>query len=287
MARLPAAAAPDRFAAHHVIRPGDYRRAIRVDMKSHIQYLHESSIDWRPLDGSDARCKTLNDDPIAGAAIALVEIPAGWADKPHFHSHSTEVYILSGELTLGTNTTYRAGGYHYVPALVVHGAQWTSAHGALCVVQFGGAYDRVAVDDPVSPGEYALPEAEDAVSRIRHLSSADFRWETLGENKNRSSFATLRTDNLTGAQMYVLDLPPGWHGKAGPHFHSVSEEAYIVQGDVALEESPTYKSGSYLFRPPRTVHGQRERSINGCTALVWTDGPLDFNYVTVEQSLDV
>ncbi|MDC3729299.1 cupin domain-containing protein [Rhodococcus sp. Rp3] len=226
---------------------------------------------WIDL-GAGFRCRELNRDENEDATISLFEVPAGWSDSEiRLGYGDLEVFVLSGELAFSDGVVGVAGSYH----------RWFSDDGSTAAVR------------PEGPATVLVQRALGAIpSRategvVLHMDPVDFQWRGHGRGRNRSEMAVLREDSHTGAQTYALRLPPGWVGRAGQHFHTVSEEAFIVAGDVALEDEPVYTSGSYLFRPPHVVHGARERSETGCFALTWTSGPIDFNYVTVEGPMAV
>ncbi|MEU5843045.1 hypothetical protein [Rhodococcus sp. NPDC047139] len=226
---------------------------------------------WMNL-GAGARCRELNRDESEDATISLFEVPDGWSDAEiGLGNGDLEVFVLEGELLFEDGASGAAGSYH----------RWLSGTGSTAVVRSACPVvmlvQRVGVVVPPRGG----------ADVVLHTDPVDFLWRAHGQGRNRSEMAVLREDPDTGSQTYALRLPPGWVGRAGQHFHTVSEEAFIVTGDVALEEEPVYASGSYLFRPPHVVHGARERSETGCFALTWTSGPIDFNYVTVEGPMPV
>ncbi len=222
--------------------------------------------------GASARCRELNRDETEGATISILEVSAGWSDHENSLGHGDlEVFLLGGELVFGDGVVGATGSYH----------RWFSRAGSAAVVRSTGPAVMLVQRAPA-----AVPPRGGA-DVVIHTDPVDFQWRGHGEGRNRSEMAVLREDSDTGSQTYALRLPPGWVGRAGQHFHTVSEEAFIVTGDVALEDEPVYTSGSYLFRPPHVVHGARERSETGCFALTWTSGPIDFNYVTVEGPIPV
>lgn len=240
-------------------------------MKPHVQYRHVNESDWMDL-GAGARCRELNRDETEDATISLFEVSAGWSDDEIGLGHGDlEVFVLGGELVFDDGAVGAAGSYH----------RWSSKEGSTAVVRSTGPAVMLVQRVPV-----VVPPRGGA-DVVIHTDPIEFPWRGHGQGRNRSEMAVLREDPDTGSQTYALRLPSGWVGRAGQHFHTVSEEAFIVAGDVALEDEPVYTSGSYLFRPPHVVHGARERSETGCFALTWTNGPIDFNYVTVEGPMPV
>ena len=248
--------------------------------RTHVKYLEETSLDWQPLGGHGIQRKLLSRDPETGASTMLVSIAKGWKGGgcAHYHSCYEEVYVIEGDVTLDGKDYYRAGSYLYRPANVVHGHDESSIDGCLCIIKMGGDLDMNLVPDPESPGEYQLGEVTDTRPHVLHLETGESEWEWSGEGPNRTGRQIMSRDEATGAFSMLLNLPPGWRGRAGAHHHTVSEEVYVVSGDVALDDEPIYRQGSYLYRPPKIIHGPKERSDEGCLALIWGGGPMDFNY---------
>lgn len=241
-------------------------------MKPHVQYRHVAELNWRDLEGG-LRRGDLNRDENADAVISLFEIPSGWSgDSRELGQGDIEIFVVKGTLEFSDGVSGSAGSYHRRPSGTAPGTTLRSATTTLLLVQHAPS---------------TAMQGNSAPSEISHLDPSDFPWRANGEGRNRSEMAVLREDPVKGGQTYALRIPAGWVGRAGQHFHSVSEEAFILSGDVALEEEPVYTGGSYLFRPPHVVHGARERSESGCFALTWTSGPIDFNYVTVEGPVAV
>ena len=82
----------------------------------------------------------------------------------------------------------------------------------------------------------------------------------------------------SGADTRLLKVPAGFLGR-GPNWHSVHEEIYCLDGDIAPDDSRLMVKDSYLHNPAYGVHGYREHSVSGATILEWHDGLWDINYL--------
>ena len=83
----------------------------------------------------------------------------------------------------------------------------------------------------------------------------------------------LREDPTTGAQTFLLHLPPNWYDPA-LDWHPTTEEGYIIAGEVVLNDR-SLTAGCYLYRPPGILHGPAGSPHDlGATIVQRTDGPL-------------
>lgn len=83
----------------------------------------------------------------------------------------------------------------------------------------------------------------------------------------------LREDAVSGAQTFLLHLPPNWHDPA-LDWHPSTEEGYIIAGEVTLNDR-RLTAGCYLFRPPGILHGPAAAPHElGATIVQRTNGPL-------------
>ncbi len=126
-----------------------------------------------------------------------------------------------------------------------------------------------------------LPAGRAARPEIPHLNLADLSWEPVGTRNRRKQ---LSIDAVTGGLTFYMEIPAGWQGGGVAHYHTCSEEVYVISGDVTLNGRDYLEDAAYLYRPAGIVHGHREGSIGGCRLIIKTDGPLDFNYVEEPRS---
>ena len=108
------------------------------------------------------------------------------------------------------------------------------------------------------------------------LNLEDAQWSPIGERNRRKQ---LSIDSETGGQTFYMEIPSNWRGGGVAHYHTCSEEVYVLSGDVTLNGRDYLEDGAYLYRPAGIVHGHREGSIGGCRLIIKTNSTLDFNYV--------
>jgi hypothetical protein len=104
-------------------------------------------------------------------------------------------------------------------------------------------------------------------------------WTARGEGKNVSEFTLLST-GTSGTMSRIFRVPKGWCGRRdGGHFHSSSEEVFVISGDVRNDKRRRYEEGCFLFRPGGIMHGFEERSDAGCAMLCFfEEAAMDFTY---------
>ena len=71
-------------------------------------------------------------------------------------------------------------------------------------------------------------------------------------------------------------------------YHDCVEEAYLVEGDIRLQNSGNMTKGKYFWRPPYVAHGPFY-SKGGMLALIYIDSPLINHFIddprrTVEEN---
>lgn len=102
---------------------------------------------------------------------------------------------------------------------------------------------------------------------------SDLEWEALGTHGIRRK--RLGYDEATGFVTALVDIPEGWHGGGVAHYHHAFEEVFMLEGSVTVGGTHYWHAGDYFFRPAQIVHGHDERSEEGTTALIRSDGPLE------------
>jgi quercetin dioxygenase-like cupin family protein len=249
--------------------------------REHIKFIDSNQLPWEPIGTHGLRMRRLSCDTDTGAMTFVLDIPPGWkgGGVAHYHTCYEEAYVISGDVTLDGKRYYTANEYLYRPGYVVHGHDERSNEGCRALVKVGGHLDMNLVHEPESAEEYALPRAVFDRSLVQFQQRSDLQWVERGEGANHSRRQILSENPANGAVSTLVEFKPGWRGRAGAHYHSFSEEAYIISGDVALDDEPIYTAGCYLYRLRGIMHGPKERSSEGCLALIFQEeGPLDFNY---------
>ena len=125
-----------------------------------------------------------------------------------------------------------------------------------------------------------ISSARAARPLVSHSALDAMDWTATGNNSRKR----LSHDPETGAQTFYLELPENWVGGGVAHYHTCSEEVYVLDGDVTLNGRDYLVQGSYLYRPSGIVHGHYEASRGGCRLIIKTDSLLDFNYIEQPES---
>jgi len=195
----------------------------------------------------------------------LVRIPAGWSSGTALRASVTlQLAVLSGAIALG-GREIRTNGFIVVPA--------------------GASLPAIEADDEaelllINDAPQRLDAAADGGGAI--VTEDMYGIEPIVpviDGKPLAGFErrVLWIDPDNGADTRLLRVPAGFKGKA-PSYHSVNEEIFCLDGDIAPDDSRPMRAGSFLWNPANSVHGFRERSEGGCTILEWHDGLWDINF---------
>ena len=73
-------------------------------------------------------------DDKSGAYSRLISADAGWIEsRQEHHDCVEEVYMISGDMTMGELGTMTSGGYIWRPPLIKHGPMQTNAGGLMFI----------------------------------------------------------------------------------------------------------------------------------------------------------
>ncbi len=73
----------------------------------------------------------------------------------------------------------------------------------------------------------------------------------------------------------IAQVPKGWVGPSGAHYHTSFEEAYILEGSLTLDGTDYLQPQSYLYRPGMIVHGWTELSEESALIIIKRGGVSD------------
>jgi quercetin dioxygenase-like cupin family protein len=215
-----------------------------------------------PFFGTDLQSRVLSTDADRTHFSMVVDVPAGWQGEVPTRSDSSyeEIYVLSGDVEVG-DTQLRQGDYRFCPPGLATAGLRGSTGGARIFVKRGES----GSDRPL----------------IERLRAEDMVWTERGEGANASDFSIL-SEGTSGTVSRIFRVPAGWYGRHdGGHFHSSSEEVFVVSGDIRNDKRNRYEEGCFLYRPGGIMHGYEERSDNGCSLLgFFEEGEVDFTYAT-------
>lgn len=117
-----------------------------------------------------------------------------------------------------------------------------------------------------------------AKALVRRIHLDEVEWQAPKGGALGVKVKVLNLDPEIGAGTRIMSLPPGWRkSDRGACYHECAEEVFVLGGDIILDDTYTYTQGCYLYRPAGIVHGEIERTENGCLLLSMTDGKMDWN----------
>lgn len=97
----------------------------------HFVY-NDDGTGWQPLPVAGAFVKPLSLDPAKPYAVVLGKLSPGASYPPHKHTGPEDVYVVSGDLTIGS-TRLEAGDFHHADPGSEHGINF-SEHGCMVLV---------------------------------------------------------------------------------------------------------------------------------------------------------
>lgn len=123
--------------------------------------------------------------------------------------------------------------------------------------------------------------------RIVDLRVDEIEWAPLGPPGLYSRL--LSRDEETGARTALQRLAPqdGYSPPQVAHYHHTYEELLGVSGCFSFDSRNWVRPGSYLFHPPRTVHGFASAIREESTFLSRVGRDLDFNFVEQPEHDDL
>lgn len=214
--------------------------------------------------------RILSKDP-AGPATRIADLPAGWGiDQAGAFTASVGVFIVAGELRVGTATLREADSVYMEKGQVVGGLRAEEATTALIMTGAPIRYRMPAQSDPVEP----------AVVRYD-----DGRWDPVPEHPGRVT-KQLRT---SARHTTWITAATEWSYDSGPwHRHPGLEECFVLEGRIVFVDvvdgaavATTYRGGGYVSRPRGTLHaGPGSRTLADTLTFHQIDGELATEWVT-------
>jgi len=239
-----------------------------------VGWVQPDQLGWEPfrIPGlPDAEYKLLSIDPASGARSQITHISAGWKRPKGYQNSGREIFLLSGDLTIGDDRMTKYS-YAYYPAGYAQ-PEAHSEHGAEFLDWWEGEPDFVASEQS-APGTRT-----DAV--VSHWNFYERPWNSqadMGKWANTPPpdgilLKVMRKDKETGAMTWINagaskavshDAYVNWAAKAGGNWeaHTTWEEGIILEGDLSFGECipgegavvGTYTQGGYFFRPAGILH---------------------------------
>lgn len=249
--------------------------------RAHIETIHRDDVPWEPLraDGWPAgmEAKTLSRDPETGNLTAILRFPPGWR-RPAGHSPAdVDLYVLEGTIRVG-GALRGAGYYEWSPPGSTQ-PEW--------VVGDGGA--EAIVFSPRARPDFVPGSGPGAAEGRIEIDASCMEWaHTVIPGPPPGMFIKLlRYVEATGEGLFLASTVPHYDYPM-IEYHDCVEEAYMVSGDIRMQNSGLIVKGSYFWRPPYVAHGPFF-SLDGMLALITIDSPLINHFVddprrTVEEN---
>ena len=249
--------------------------------RAHIEQIHRDDVPWGPLraEGWPAglEAKILSRDPQTGDLTAILRLPPGWT-RPAGHSPADiDLFVLAGSLRVG-DSLRGAGYYEWSPPGATQPA-WTAGDDGAELIVFA---PRARPDFAAGPGP------GDASGRIQiDTTRMDWAHTVIPGPPPGMFIKLLRYVESTGEGLFLASTVPHYDYPM-IEYHDCVEEAYMVSGDIRLQNSGNMTKGSYFWRPPYVAHGPFF-SLEGMLALIYIDSPLINHFIddprrTVEEN---
>jgi len=213
------------------------------------------------------RAKLLTGDTRTRQSGSRIRIPPDWEfSSGASPGLSVEIFVLSGELSLG-EYSLTEGGYAYVPSGST-GLPMRSDNGATILYFLDSANSAAVIQTPL----------------ITNASLLSWELPVFDFGAAGLSVKELRADPGSGTRTWLMKLDPGsrqpWQSSSQPL------EGYLVSGSVMDSEcvegevlTDEYFPGGYLHRPIGAVHGGPESTT--VAGAVW------FMRVPANERIDV
>ena len=249
--------------------------------RAHIEQIHRDDVPREPLRAAGwpagLTASTLSRDPVTGDLTAILHLPPGWK-RPSGHSPAdTDLFVLEGSLAIG-GVARGKGWYEWSPAGATQ-PEWVAGPEGAEAIMFA---PRACPDFVAGPGP------GDASGRIEIDTDAiDWAHTVIPGPPPGMYIKLLRYVEATGEGLFLASTVPHYDYRM-IEYHDCVEEAYLVDGDIRLQNSGNMTKGKYFWRPPYVAHGPFY-SRGGMLALIYIDSPLINHFIddprrTVEEN---
>ncbi len=245
-------------------------------MRPYIPHLDANALAWEEILDTGAKRKVLGRDLETGSDTSFVRIPPGWKGPAgaHYHSSFEEALVLSGDVDLNGNDLLVGGSYLYRPGGIVHGWVDHSSGGSDIIIKMGTDTDLISVGPPEHDHEYDYPSARvpDGRPHIVHLRTGERPWEPRKGAPDGVHEKILSRDRDTGAETLMMHLDEGFEGDLSLP-SDATWEWVVVEGGMSLADGKTFARIGYSHRPAGRGETVIAAAPDGCTLLMWREGP--------------
>jgi hypothetical protein len=123
--------------------------------------------------------------------------------------------------------------------------------------------------------------------RIVSLDVDAMEWAPLGPPGLSTKLLSRDPDNGARTALQRLDPHAGYQAPTVAHYHTTYEEILGVSGLFTFDSRTWIVPGSYVFHPPRTVHGFKSAVIEESLFLSRIGRDLDVNLVPTPSATDL
>ncbi len=189
----------------------------------------------------------------------LVDLPAGWqVEAPLRASGVIQLFVLEGSLE-ANGMRLGPRGFIAVPK----GARFPSLRSAgqsrIVLIRDAGAALQAA--EPRDPQGHAAEVAPVVLANA--MAIEPIVPVIAGRRLDGFERRVLWLDESNGADTRLLRIPAGFEG-GGPGWHPVEEEIFLLEGDVAPDDSRLLAPGDYLWNPARSTGSTSTAATAAC-----------------------
>ncbi|HBX77213.1 MAG TPA: hypothetical protein DEG43_06190 [Acidimicrobiaceae bacterium] len=260
-------------------------------MRPHVEIIDQADLIWHPgefpLAEGAAVQKHLAYDEEDGSLSAVVRFDTDWSRCGGIHHADTEWFVLSGQVTIGSEVLTE-GGYWMAPKGVVTPAiTATKGTEILLFREYGDwGFEPADADRPGLREDQVLVIVRSAEMEWLPVEiGSPMRFDLGGTPVPGLFIKMLHRDSETGFYTRLIKAAGGWQEHPLAH-HPVYEEAYCLEGGFEYNFG-TMWPGTYFFRPALVRHGSFTAAEGvGCTWIVRCDGDL-VDWYTENASIEM
>jgi hypothetical protein len=250
-------------------------------MKNHVPFLDTNDMEWQPGELPGLFTKLLSSDGDSGARTALqcIDPARGYVapDKPHYHGGDEEIFGLKGRFSFDSENWLGRYSYCFHPARTVHGFNSAVTEESWFISRVRQDLEFSFADDYRDRIPYNLDDEQPEREVSVLFDPLNQAWKDVVDSAGNLVLRRLVLSEhpLTGEGSMLVEFLPGWVSPHGDHYHSVYEEAFVVEGELLARDGQVFSAGCYSFKPPHAIQSALS-SPKGAIAYITYGGALDF-----------
>lgn len=250
---------------------------------SFVGWVKPHKLYWRPFSIRglpDAEFKLLSLNETTGARSQITRLPPGWRQPVGYYNTNQEIFVLSGDLSIGS---HRMGKYSYAyyPEGYAYG-EARSESGAVLLHWWDSEPVFTVSDNSAEGARYAEVVEDWNFYEQPWTKNEDFpKWASFSPSPEMR-LKLLRQDDESGQMTWMnFGASGGARLAAGKSWevHPMWEEAMLLEGELTYgeclpggESVGTYDAGDYFFRPGGIRHGGPSARSDGYTLWIFRSG---------------